>query len=82
VCLPAIGVAAVFVAGVRRRLTSTDDDEMTFWLRRGAVAGLLAAAAQSCVEFSLQMPGNAVLFVVLAAMALHRPRSGTHAYRV
>jgi hypothetical protein len=46
------------------------------------VAGLLAAAAQSCVEFSLQMPGNAALFVVLAAMALHRPRSGTHAYRV
>jgi O-antigen ligase len=82
VCVPAIGVAAVFIAGVRRRLTSTDDDEMTFWLRRGAVAGLLAAAAQSCVEFSLQMPGNAALFVVLAAMALHRPRSGTHAYRV
>jgi O-antigen ligase len=82
VCVPAIGVLAVFVAGVWRRLTSGDDSEMTFWLRRGAVAGLLAAAAQSCVEFSLQMPGNAALFVVLAAMALHRPRSGTHAYRV
>jgi O-antigen ligase len=82
VCVPALGVLAVFVAGVRRRLIANDDDEMTFWLRRGAVAGLLAAAVQSCVEFSLQMPGNAVLFVVLGAMAFHRPRSGTHAYRV
>ncbi len=82
VCVPALGVLALFVAAVRRRLIANEDNEMTFWLRRGAVAGLLAAAAQSTVEFSLQMPGNAALFIVLAAMALHRPRSGTHAYRV
>jgi len=34
------------------------------------------------VEFSLQLPGNAVFFVVLLAAALHRtppdPRSGAH----
>ena len=32
----------------------------------------VAIALQSAVEFSLQMPGNAVLFVVLCAAALHR----------
>jgi hypothetical protein len=34
--------------------------------------GLLAIALQSVVEFSLQLPGNAVMFVVLCAAALHR----------
>jgi hypothetical protein len=29
-------------------------------------------ALQETVEFSLQMPGNAFLFVVLCAIALHR----------
>jgi hypothetical protein len=36
------------------------------------VVGLVAVALQSLVEFSLQMPGNAVLFTVLAAVALHQ----------
>jgi hypothetical protein len=35
----------------------------------------LTIACQSLVDFSLQMPGNAALFVVLAAVALHRPLS-------
>jgi hypothetical protein len=40
-------------------------------------------AAQSLVDFSLQMPANLALFVVLAAIALHRPlRSAPHARRV
>jgi hypothetical protein len=43
-------------------------------LRIGAVAGLAGIAAQSLVEFSLQMPGNTVLFVVLLAIAMHRGR--------
>jgi hypothetical protein len=38
------------------------------------VAGLAAIATQSVVDFSLQMPGNRVLFVLLLAIALHRPR--------
>jgi hypothetical protein len=36
---------------------------------------LVAIAFQEFVEFSLQMPGNAVLFTVLAAIAIHRPPS-------
>jgi hypothetical protein len=46
---------------------------MTYWLRVGAVTGLLAIAFQEVVEFSLQIPGNAVLFVILAAIAMHHP---------
>ena len=45
-----------------------------WWLRRGAVTGLIAIALQETVEFSLQMPGNAVLFALLCAVALHRPQ--------
>jgi O-antigen ligase len=77
-----LAFVAVCVAGIRNRLRSGQDDVLTYWVRRGAVAGLAGAAAQSLVEFSLQMPGNAVLFVVLAALALHRPRHLTHAHRV
>lgn len=79
---PVLAFVAVCAAGVRNRLRSGQDDVLTYWVRRGAVAGLLGAAAQSVVEFSLQMPGNAVMFVVLAAIALHRPRHVTHAHRV
>jgi hypothetical protein len=42
-------------------------------VRIGAVAGLIGILSQSLVEFSLQMPGNTLLFVVLLAIALHRP---------
>jgi hypothetical protein len=42
-------------------------------VRAGATVGLVAIAVQELVDFSLQIPGNAVLFVVLAAIALHRP---------
>jgi len=45
---------------------------MSYWLRVGATTGLLAIGLQETVEFSLQMPGNAALFAVLAGIALHR----------
>ena len=89
VVVPVVGVLAVFIAGVARRLRLREDDSLTFWLRRGAIAGMVGMAAQSVVEFSLQMPGNAVMFVVLAAIAFHRPRRSSsskalssHAHRV
>jgi O-antigen ligase len=43
-----------------------------YWVRIGATLGLVAIAIQEVTDFSLQMPGNAVLFVVLAAVAMHR----------
>ena len=56
------------------RLRRGEDDVLSGWVRIGAIAGLAGIAAQSLLEFSLQMPGNAVVCVLLVAIALHRPR--------
>jgi len=70
--VPALLAMIFGVHGIRRRFTEEDGRSKTYWLRFGASMGLLAIALQSIVEFSLQLPGNAVLFVVLCAAALHR----------
>ena len=83
VTLPVLVTLGLVVVVIRRRLSSGDDDPLTYWVRVGAVAGLGGIAAQSVVEFSLQMPGNRVMFVVLLALAMHRPlRRSVDAYRV
>lgn len=71
--VPALVCLAVFVVNVRRAMNE-QRGSTTWWLRAGAVTSLLAIACQESVEFSLQMPGNAALFVVVCAIALHRPR--------
>ena len=73
VALPALAAFLLTVRAIRRRFIAGDDDALTFWIRAGATVGLVAIAAQAFVEFSLQMPGNAALFVVLLAIALHDP---------
>jgi hypothetical protein len=70
-CVPAALVIACFVAAARLRLRESQD-EMPRWIRRGAVTGIVAIALQETVDFSLQMPGNAFLFALLAAIVLHR----------
>lgn len=83
VAVPALVVAALIVLGIRRRLAAGTDDPLTYWVRAGAVAGLVGIAAQSIVDFSLQIPGNTVLFVMLLAIALHRgPVDVRHRVRV
>ncbi len=83
VTLPVLVALGVVVVVVRRRLSSGDDDPLTYWVRVGAVAGLAGIAAQSVVEFSLQMPANRVMFVLLLALAMHRPlRRSVDANRV
>jgi O-antigen ligase len=77
--LPALAAIVLAVSGIRRRLTAGHDDQLTAWIRTGAAAGLIGIATQSLVEFSLQIPGNAVLFVVLMAIALHRSSRSRHA---
>ena len=54
------------------RFREAPHEGTTYWARVGAVIGLLAIAVQSLFEFSLQMPGNAAMFCVLAAIAIHR----------
>jgi len=39
----------------------------------GATFGLIGIVFQELTDFSLQMPGNAVLFALLAAIAIHHP---------
>jgi len=70
--IPILITLGVFIGHVRSRFREAPKKGMTYWLRVGAVIGLVSVAAQSMVEFSLQMPGNAALFAVMAAIALHR----------
>ena len=69
--IPAALSVCAFIVAVRRRFVE-ETSVRTYWLRVGAVTGLTAIALQETVEFSLQMPGNAALFAVVCAIALHR----------
>lgn len=81
--VPVLVMLGTMALTVRRRFRSGDDDPMTSWLRAGSLAGIAGIAAQSIVEFSLQMPGNAAMFALLLALALHRPsRRSLDAHRV
>ena len=68
--MPALGLLAALVIEIRRRFRERADDAMGYWIRVGATTGLVAIAFQETVEFSLQMPGIAALFAVVAAMAI------------
>lgn len=70
--IPIVVTILAFVLEVRRRFR--EDVGSIWWIRMGAVIGLLAIAIQSIGEFSLQMPGNAALFAVIAGMAIHDGR--------
>jgi O-antigen ligase len=72
VAAPALLLLGLFVREVRRRFREGRDDRTGYWIRLGAVTGLVAIAFQEIVEFSLQMPGNAALFCVLMALAAGR----------
>jgi O-antigen ligase len=72
VTVPALALLGLFAREVRRRFREGRDDRTGYWLRLGAVTGLVAIAFQEIVEFSLQMPGNAAFFTVLCAIAVRR----------
>ncbi|MBI4519635.1 MAG: hypothetical protein HY701_02265 [Gemmatimonadetes bacterium] len=76
--VPILLAAVLFVREVWRRFREAADDSRTYWLRAGAVTGLCAIAFQELFDFTLQMPGAAALFVVLVAIAIHRPSHGAH----
>ena len=68
-----VAVAIVLLAiNIRRRLR--EDVGSIWWIRVGAIGGLVAIATQSLVEFSLQIPANAALFAVVCGVALHDGR--------
>jgi O-antigen ligase len=69
--LPILLCVGIFVNEVRIRMRDPPGST-AWWLRRGAITALVAISLQEVVEFSLQMPGNAVLFAVVAAIAIHQ----------
>ena len=69
--IPAIAALFVLAREIRRRFREGRDDQTTYWLRVGAATGLVAIGLQEIVEFSLQIPGIAALFAVVAAIAIH-----------
>jgi O-antigen ligase len=70
VCVPATVVIVGIAWTIRRRFREGSAESSGYWLRFGAVTGILAIALQEISDFSLQMPGNAVLFAVLLAIAI------------
>ena len=70
--VPVLVTIVFFIWEMRLRIREAPGDGVTEWLRIGAVVGLALVALQETVDFSLQIPGNAALFAVLAAIAVHR----------
>jgi O-antigen ligase len=68
--VPAAAAMILLVRAIRRNLRAARAESRGYWIRAGAVIGLLAAAIQEVFEFSLQIPVNALLFATLAAVAL------------
>ncbi len=70
-----IPVFLLIVAVVRKVLhrLMQAQDEMTWWIRMGAAAGICGIAVQELTEFSLQIPGVALLFATCVALAVHEP---------
>jgi len=70
--IPIVLTIFAFALEVRRRFRQ--DTGSVWWIRMGAVIGLVAIALQSIGEFSLQMPSNAAMFAVVAGLAIHDGR--------
>ena len=68
---------AVLAAAVLMAKRLDADRTAMFWVRAGAISGLIAVAVQSIWDTGLRMPANGALFAVIAAMALHDPRQAS-----
>jgi O-antigen ligase len=72
VAVPAALAIIALAFEVGRRFRETLRGSTSWWLRSGSVVSLLAIGVQETVEFSLQIPGNAVLCALVVAVAIHR----------
>jgi O-antigen ligase len=66
--LPLAWAGLAFAFTVVRRLRG--DVSAMFWIRAGAVAGIVGVLVQSIWETGLRMPANALLFAVVCAIAV------------
>jgi O-antigen ligase len=69
--IPALCALLAAVARISDRLR--DDFSPAYSMRAGAVSGMIAVAVQSCWDTGLRVPANALLFAVLAAIAMAAP---------
>ena len=70
--LLAAPVLMIAIAGAWRiRRSLRGDRTAIYWVRAGAVSGLVAVAVQSLWETGLRVPANVLLFAVLAAIAMY-----------
>jgi O-antigen ligase len=70
----AMAAAIVLITAARTIAVNLQADRSSvFWVRAGAACGLLGVACQSVWDTALRLPANAVLFAILAAVALHTP---------
>ena len=77
-----IGLGTLWAAAAFARLASSrvrSDASERYWLRLGGAAAVLGVAVHGLWDFPIQMPGNALLFAVAAALVVapapkaHRP---------
>ncbi|MGE3277318.1 MAG: O-antigen ligase family protein [Vicinamibacterales bacterium] len=81
--VPAAVLLATLVVQAAKRLRAHwrhGDIGTTYWVRVGAATGLAAILLQSFVDFSLQMPGNTLMFVTLWAIVI-APAEGRQGLR-
>jgi hypothetical protein len=72
--VPVVVALVAAVGEIARRVRK--DRSAAYWIRAGAASGMIAVGVQSVWDTGLRMPANAVLFAILAAIALHNERSG------
>ena len=80
--LLAVPAAIAAIAGallIARRLRV--DRTPIFWIRAGAIAGMVAVAVQSVFDTGLRTPANGALFAIVAAIACHEPRPSEGRHR-
>ena len=76
--LVALPASIALVAGAVLMAKALDSDRTPiFWIRAGAVCGVVAIAVQNVWDTGLRTPANGVLFAVIAGIALHEPRSAS-----
>ena len=75
VTVPVVILAAAIGAMIVRALRMPQDN-LTWWVRVGSVAGLCGMAVQEISEFSLQIPGVALMYATCVALAVHHPAAG------
>jgi O-antigen ligase len=70
VAVPLAVAACAFALLVAARLR--EDRSAAYWIRAGAVTGVVGALLQSVWEVGLAAPANAVLFAAVCGIAVHR----------